>query len=117
MELGALEEISWLVRASPVPTPAPRVGRDPVPGEAFPCKGLRYGAPSACLGPTVPWGGAAALTPQRPRTLRAAGEAAKRLALTLVWIRALQCCRRKPSSSGSWKPGFPRVRPGLPERL
>ena len=68
VELGALEEISWLVRASPVPTPAPRVGRDPVPGEAFLCKGLRYGAPSACLGPTVPWGGAAALTLQHPRT-------------------------------------------------
>ena len=110
VELGALEEIQGVPR----PNACSKGRQRPVPGEAFSCEGLRDGAPSSCLGPTVQWGGAAAPTLQ---TLRATSEAAKRVTLTLVWIRALQRCRWKPNSSGSWRPGSPRVRPGLPERL
>lgn len=114
VELRALEVMGW--SGCPPPNVCSKGGWRPRSWRGFSGRGAVDGAPSSCLGPTVHQRGAAA-RPRGTPGLRATGEAAKRLVLTLVWIRALQRCRRKPSSSGSWRPGSPGVQPGLPERL
>jgi len=52
-------------------------GQKPRSWIGFSVRGAAGWSPFFRLGPTVLWGGPAALTPQRPRTLRATGEAVK----------------------------------------